>query len=169
MCERLVLEGHGFSRAANNQQELERHLSGSPVDPTLTQKRARMRRDDESWSILEVPKRYDEIEQALGSLDPILARLLHDGTSFQCGVRYGRKVEVEYEVTVPSSVSASAISSSFMPSSAGENRKGSSLLPRIEALAEDRASVRGVVKVAMTRYAAWLAQFARSSVVGRGD
>lgn len=158
-----------FGTRLSIQQELERHLAGSPVDPALTQKLARMRRDNEAWSILEVLKRNDTIEQALGSLDPILARLLHDGNSFQCGVRYGRKVEVEYEVTVPSSVSASAISSSFMPSSVGENRKGSSLLPRIEGLAEDRAFVRGVVKIAMTRYAAWLAQFARSSVVGRRD
>jgi hypothetical protein len=157
-----------FGTRLSVQQELERHLAGSPVDPSLMQKVARMRRDDATWSILEVFRRNDEIEHALGSLDPILAKLLHDGKSFQLGIRYGRKVEVEYAGTVPSSVSAPAISNSSLQFLTGEDRKGSSLLPGIEHLAEDRAFVRGVVKIEMTRYAAWMAQFARTPVVDRG-
>jgi hypothetical protein len=156
-----------FGTRLSVQQELERHLAGSPVDPPLMQKLARLRRDDATWSIIEVFRCNDEIERALGSLDPILAKLLHDGNSFLLGIRYGRKVEVEYEGTVLSSVSAPAISNSSMQFLTGANPKGSSLLPGIEHLAEDRASVRGVVKVAMTRYAAWLEQFARTPVADR--
>jgi hypothetical protein len=158
-----------FGTRLSVQQELERHLAGSPVDPSLLQKLARMRRDNATWSILEVFRRNDEIEHALGCLDPILAKLIHDGNSFQLGFRYGRKVEVEYVGTVSSSVSAPAISNSSMQFLTGGDRKGSSLLPVIEHLAEDRAFVSGVVKIAMTQYAAWLAQIASTPVVDRGN
>jgi hypothetical protein len=156
-----------FGTRFSVQQELDRHLAGSPVDPSLMQKLARLRHDDAAWSVLGMFNGNDGIEHALGSLDPILANLIHDGNSFQFGVRYGRKVEVEYEVTVPSSASTPA-TSNFAQSLVAGNRKGSSLLPRLD-LAGDRASLHGVVKVAMTRYAAWLAECARTAVIDKGD
>jgi hypothetical protein len=55
-----------------------------------------------------------------------------------------------------------------MQSLVAGSRKGFSLLPPLD-MTEDRASVRGVVKVEMTRYAAWLAECARSSVNERGN
>jgi hypothetical protein len=152
-----------FGTRFSVQEELDRHLAGSAVDPALMQKLARLRRDDAAWSVLGMSNFTDTIEHALGSLDPILANLVHDGDSFQFGVRYGRKVEVEYEITVPSNASAQAISNSSTQSLVGEKRKGFSLLPRLDPTG-DRASVRGVVKVAMTRYEAWLAEFARTAV-----
>jgi hypothetical protein len=106
----------------------------------------------------------DEIEHALGSLDPVLANLVHAGTSFLFGVRYGRKIEVEYEGTVPSSESPHTFANSSMESLVAGNLKGSSLLPHPDLTAE-RASVRGVIKVAMDRYAAWLAEVDRTGLV----
>jgi hypothetical protein len=156
-----------FGTRFSVQQELERYLARSTVDPSLVQKLARLRRDNATWSVVGVLKCNDEIEHAFGSLDPNLANLIHDGNSFQFGVRYGKKVEVEYEVTVPSSASAQAIPNSSMQSLVAGSRKGFSLLPPLD-LTEDRASVRGVVKVEMTRYAAWLAECARSAPNERG-
>ena len=126
------------------------------------QKLDRLRRDDATWCVLGMFRFDDEIEHALGSLDPVLANLIHDGKSFQFGVRYGKKVEVEYEVTAPSSVSAQAIPNSSMQSLVAGSRNGFSLLPPLD-LTADRASVRGVVKVEMARYAARLAGCARSA------
>ena len=146
------------------QQELDRHLAGSAVDPSLMQRLASLRRDDATWSILGVFNVDGAIEHAFGSLDPILAKLIHDGTSFLFGVRYGRKIELEYEVTVPSGASDQTISNSSMQSLVAGNLKGSSLLPHPD-LTRERASVRGVVKVAMDRYAAWLAEVARTGPI----
>jgi hypothetical protein len=151
-----------FGTRFSVQQELERYLAGSTVDPSLMQKLARLRSDDATWSVLGVFKCNDVIEHAFGSLDPNLANLIHDGKSFQFGVRYGKKVEVEYEVTVPSSASAQAVPNSSMQSLVAGSRKGFSQLPNLD-LTEDRAYVRGVVKVPVTRYAAWLDEFARSA------
>jgi hypothetical protein len=157
---KLALFGTRFSV----EQELDRHLAGSAVDPSLMQKLARLRSDDAAWSVLGKFNIDDEIEHALRSLDPALAKLIHDGTSFLFGVRYGRKIEVEYEVTVPSSAPAQTFANSAMQSVVAGNMKGSSLLPHLD-LAGDRASVRGVVKLAMDRYSAWLAEVARTGLI----
>jgi hypothetical protein len=153
-----------FGTMFSVQQELERHLAGSAVDPSLMQRLASLRRDDATWSFLGAFNIDDEIEHAFGSLDPILAKLIHEGTSLLFGVRYGRKIEVEYEVTVPSSTSAQTISSSSMQSLVAGNLKGSSLLPHPD-LTGKGPFVRGVVKVAMDRYAAWLSEVARPGVI----
>jgi hypothetical protein len=153
-----------FGTRYSVQQELDRHLAGSAADPSLMQKLDRLRRDDATWSVLAMFKFDDEIEHALGSLDPDLASLVHAGTSFLFGVHYGRKIEVEYEGTVPSSEPAQTIRLSSLESLVAGNLKGSSLLPH-PALVAERASVHGVVKVAMDRYAAWLAEVDRAGVI----
>ena len=153
-----------FGTISSVQQELDRHLAGSAVDPSLMQKLPRLRRDDATWSILGMFKFDDEIEHALGSLDPILATLVHAGTSFLFGVHYGKKIEVEYEGTVPSSEPAHTFANFSMESLVAGNLKGFSLLPHPD-LTGERASVRGVIKVAMDRYAAWLAEVDRGGLV----
>jgi hypothetical protein len=153
-----------FGTVSSVQQELDRHLAGSAVDASLMQRLDRLRRDDATWSVLGRFKFDDEIEHALGSLDPILATLVHAGTSFLFGVRYGKKIEVEYESTVPSSESAHTFANSSMKSLLAGDLEGSSLLPHPD-LTRERASVRGVVRVAMDRYAAWLAEIDRSGLI----
>jgi hypothetical protein len=153
-----------FGTRFSVQEELDRHLSRSAVDPSLMQKLERLRRDDATWSVLGMFRFDDEIEHALASLDPMLAELVHAGTSFLFGVHYGRKIEVEYECTVPSTKSAETIMNSSMGSFVARNLKASSLLPHPD-LAGEPATVRGVVKVAMDRYAAWLEEVSRSGLV----
>jgi hypothetical protein len=153
-----------FGTRFSVQQELDRHLAGTAVDPSLMQRLARLRSDDATWSVLGMFTFDDEIAHALGSLDPVLANLVHAGTSFLFGVRYGKKIEVEYEGTVPSSEPLHTFANSSMESLVAGNLKGSSLLPYPD-LTGERASVRGVIKVAMDRYVAWLAEVDRSGLV----
>jgi hypothetical protein len=160
----LALFGTTFSI----QQELNRHLARSAAEPSLMQRLAHLRRDDATWSILALIDDDDGIEQALGSLDPVLAKLIHDRKPFQFGIRYGRKVEVEYEVTVPSGASAQSISNFSTQSVVAGNRNGSSLSPRLD-LTADRAPVHGVVKVTTKQYEAWLDECARSAVSKSGN
>ena len=157
-----------FGTISSVQQELDRHLAGSAVDPSLMQKLARLRRDDATWSVLGAVKPNDQIKHVLGSLDPTLSNLVQDGDSVQFGVRYGKKVEVEYEITSPSSASAQANANSLTHSPIGGNRKGSYLLPH-QDLTGDSAFVRGVVKVAMTRYEAWLVEVAQPAISDQGQ
>jgi hypothetical protein len=151
----LALFGTTFSI----QQELNRHLSRSAADPSLMQRLAHLRRDDATWSILDLFDDNDGIEHALSSLDPVLAKLLHEGNSFLIGVRYGRKIELEYEATQPSNASLQTTSNSPMQSLVAGSLKGSSLLPH-----PDATGVRGVVKIGMDRYTAWLADVSQTGL-----
>jgi hypothetical protein len=153
-----------FGTIFSVQQELDRYLDGSAVDPLLMQKVSRLRPDDATWSVLGAFNSDDEQEQAFGLLDPALANLIHDRKPFQFGIRYGRKVEVEYEVTVPSGASAQSISNFSTQSLVAGNRNGSSPLPRPD-LTAGRAPVHGVVKVTTKQYEAWLDECARTAVL----
>jgi hypothetical protein len=157
-----------FGTIYSVQQELNRLLAGSAADPSLMQKLARLRPDDATWSILGTVKRNDQVKHALSSLAPTLANLVHDGDSVQFGVRYGKKVEVEYEITSPSSASTQATPNSLTQSLIGANLERS-LLPPHQDMTADSASVRGVVKVAMTRYKAWLVEVAQPAAIGQGQ
>ena len=152
-----------FGTISSVQQELDRYFAGSGVDPALMQRLAHLRRDTAAWSVLEMSQFTVAIEGALGSLDPVLASPVRYGDSFQFGIRYRRKVEVEYAITEPSSAFTQAIADSAMQSLVSQNSNGFSLLSRPEQTG-DRASVHGVVKVAKSRYTAWLSSFSGGAV-----
>ena len=145
-----------FGTVASVQRELDRHLNGSAADPSLLRKLARMRRDDQTWCVVHAPARSAEIRDALAGLDPKLEELAQDGDTVQFGIRYARHVEFEYAVTAASNTAASAISNSFAQSLA-EQARGSSLLRSPDPTGDDN-TVRGVIKVSITRYKAWLAE-----------
>jgi hypothetical protein len=162
---KMALFGTRFSI----QQELDRYLDGSAVDPLLMQKVSRLRPDDATWSVvLGVFNADDELEQVFRSLDPALANLIHDRKPFQFGIRYGRKVEVEYEVSLPSGASAQSISNFSAQSLVAGHRTGSSLLPGLD-LTADSAPVHGVLKVTTKHYEEWLDECARTAVSKSGN
>jgi hypothetical protein len=138
------------------QQELDRHLTRSVADPLLVAKLARLRREDDTWSVLSLPVWSPEIRNALAVIDPQLATELMNGDAFQFGIRYGRHVEFEYEVTTASSPTALAMSASLTQSFAGLEKE-SALLRSTDAITEGN-TVRGVIKVSMARYNAWLTE-----------
>ena len=149
-----------FGTIFSVQQELDRYLDGSTVDALLMQKLSRLRRDDATWSVLGSFTAEPGLERAFGSLDPVLAKLIHDRQSFQFGVRYGRNVEVEYEVNVPCAAPTLSTTKFFAQFLVAANGNGSLPIPRLEPLV-DRASTSGLVKVTKTQYETWMAEFTR--------
>jgi hypothetical protein len=136
------------------QEEIDRHLRHSTPDPGLLSKLRHMRRDDETWSLLSGPDWNSELRTALASIDPNLAGMLRNGDLFQFGIRYGRHIEFEYEVTTPSSKTACAISDSLAHSLVGPTTPAFFLASR--RITSDDSTVRGVIKVSMNRYRTWL-------------
>lgn len=145
-----------FGSIVSVQQELDRHLARSTADPRLVARLARLRRDDETWSVLSLPAWSPEIQDALAGIDPELATGLKDGDTFQFGIHYGRHVEFEYEITTNSSAATRSISDTLAQSLVGPE-KGLALLPPID-MSTDNNTVRGIIKISMTRYNAWLAE-----------
>ena len=153
-----------FGTIASVQGELDRYVAGSMADATLMRKLSRLRTDDATWCILAVPARSGEIRNALRTLDPALAQLVENGDAFQFGIRYGRQVEFEYEVTAASNSAAQAMSSSLMQSLGGSKLKTiseeASFLPRA-GTATEGGGMRGAVKLSRAKFDTWLAQVAQ--------
>jgi hypothetical protein len=143
-----------FGSIASVQQELDRHLDRSPVDPRLVARLARLRRDDNSWCVLSLLTWTSDIRHSLAAISPKLADLLKDGDTLQFGIHYGRQVEFEYEVTTDSSHTALAMLASLTQSFAGLEKEPA-LLRSTDAISEGN-TVHGIIKVSMARYNAWL-------------
>jgi hypothetical protein len=154
-----------FGSIVSVQQELDRHLDQSPVDPHLLARLARLRRDDHSWNVLSLLTWTSHIRDALAAIDPKLAEVLKDGDTLQFGIHYGRQVEFEYEVTTASSHTALAMSASLTQSFAGLEKE-SALRPSTDAISEGN-TVHGVINLSMARYNAWLTQLQASERRGR--
>jgi hypothetical protein len=145
-----------FGTIASVQQELDRHLAYSVADPSLMQKLARLRRDDETWCVLSALPQNTDIRNALDALEPTLGELIPAGGGFEFGIHYGRHVEFEYESTGVSAAASEAISNSLVKSLAGPERKGSTSLPQLP-MDSNRGPAHGVVKLSKSQYDAWLA------------
>ena len=98
---------------------------------------------------------------SLTVIDPLLAVGLKDGDAFQFGIRYGRHVEFEYEITTASATTTRAISNSLTHALAGPE-EGSAFLPSAEGSGNNNM-VRGVIKVSIARYNAWLERISAQS------
>jgi hypothetical protein len=145
-----------FGSIVSVKQELNRYLDRSSADPILVVRLSRLRRDDATWTVLSPPVWSTEIRSALAVINSELAAELKDGDAFQFGIHYGRHVEFEYEITTNSSVAIRSMSDTLAHSLVGPE-KGLALLPPID-MSTDNNTLRGIIKVSMTRYNAWLAE-----------
>ena len=145
-----------FGSVASVQQELDRYLDRSPADPRLVASLARLRHDDNCWSVLSLLTWTSDIREALAALNPKLAELLKDGDTLQFGIHYGRQVEFEYEVTTAPSHSALTMSALLTQSLTGPEKE-SALFRSTDAISEGN-TVHSTIKVSMARYNAWLTE-----------
>jgi hypothetical protein len=150
-----------FGTIASVHQELDRHLTRSSTDPSIVQRLSRLQSKDETWCLVAAPVHSEEIRNVLGSLDPALGTMIDSGDAFQFGIHYAKQVEFEYEIATASTAATRSISDSLTRSLAGP-AKGSSLLDGHDLPVEDN-TVRGVIKVSMGRYNAWIAEFSSRS------
>jgi hypothetical protein len=145
-----------FGSIASAQQELDRYMAGRAPDPNLVARLARLRLDDETWTVLSLLTWTPEIRSALAAIDPNLAERLKSGDALQFGIHYGKQVEFEYEVTTASAAGAQTISDSLTQSLAGLEEGSAPLLPAGSII--DGNTARGAFKISIRRYLDWLAE-----------
>ncbi len=133
-------------------EELNQALTESAPDASLMQRRSHLRPDDDAWCIVKALPAQAEIRRSLYAFDPALPGLLHDGDGFEFGIRYGARVEFEYELTTTDS-STDSISNTVVQSLLGEG-KASLIMPR---QTDGRTQT---LKVSRARYEAWLTEVA---------
>jgi hypothetical protein len=135
--------------------ELNRAVTGSAPDASLIEMRSHLRADDDAWCIVKALPAKDEIRRSLYVFDPSLPGLLHDGDGFEFGIRYGARVEFEYEVTRADNSTDSISDTVVQPLL--EKGKASMIVPR----QADGGHIHRL-KVSKARYEAWLTEVAAS-------
>ena len=140
---------------ASVRREIDRSLAHSTTDPSLLQRLGRMRSGEDTWCILNTPARNPEIKNALAALDPKLSELTEEGDSLQFGIRYGRHIEFEYEITTAAGSTARNVSNALAQSIVGEPMTQSSLLTSQNSR-DNVAIEHGLVKVSRAQYGRWL-------------
>ena len=144
-----------FGTRTSVEDELERYLVQSDAEPLLMLKVSRLHNDNVTWSVLGTFEVDNQLEQVFASLDPVLASLIHDRKSFQFGVRYSKKVELEYDAIVPSASPAQSISNFSGQSLVAGNGNGSSYTSPEPRWGAWRS------QVSIAEYKAWLAECAQ--------
>jgi hypothetical protein len=80
------------------QQELDRYLDASLPDLVLTWRLSRLRREDQSWCVLEsFVRRIEKVRLSLATLDRELTDPDRANDALVLGIHFGRNVEIEYE------------------------------------------------------------------------
>jgi hypothetical protein len=150
-----------FGSIDTTRRELDRYLDRSPADSSLIYRLAHLREKDQTWCLLSPPDHSDEIQQILASLDPKLAEIVKSGVSLEFGIHYGREVEFEYEAAEELTAARRATLQLLMRSPAASQNNAS--LPPVLNIIGDDSAPRGVIRVSMRRYRAWLAEARRYS------
>jgi hypothetical protein len=152
-----------FGSVASAQVELNRYLLRNHADESLLRRLARLRSKDQTWCLLsssgqavDTLTSAHEIHDVLAKLSPELAELAQSGSELEFGVRYGRRVDFEYEVTFAPAGGSRRGPASLRPPSVGP-AKSESLLPTLDTPVDAKA-VHGQISVSNSRYKEWLAQ-----------
>lgn len=143
-----------FGSMPSVREELDRYLAHNSPDPILAGKLARLRRDDETWTVLSRRARSPEVQRVLTALDPRLGELAGNADAFLFGIRYRRQVELEYEAVKHLGMAEGTAPGLAMQSFV-EPGKGSALLPLLNLSADD-GTVRGMVKIPVNQFRMWL-------------
>ena len=99
-----------FGTEASVQAEIDRSLAGSPPDAAILQRLARLRRDNDAWSLVPSIGHCAAVLLELRMLDPFLASLAESGDSLAFGIRYGRYVELEFAIDLNSKSNTTSLS-----------------------------------------------------------
>jgi hypothetical protein len=151
-----------FGTVASVQQELDRHLAHSEPDPNITERLTGLRRDSDTWCVVDAPLPHGEIQSVLSVLDPQLAAALTNGGSFVFGIRYSKQVEFEYQITTPSNIAAQIISGSLTQQLSGPQAKASSLVPH-SGISSVGQTLHGVMRLSRSRYEEWITEISTRS------
>ena len=157
----LVFIGSGtaiFGTIASVEEEIARSLAGSPPDSAILQRLARLQHDDQEWSLLPAMGHGAPVLHQLRLLDPSLAILAEDADSLAFGIRYRRRVELEFVMDLSSKSGATSLLHRVYDSST-DLRNGESLLSsRQSPFSVGDPVARRFLKLSKTQFEKWVAR-----------
>jgi len=145
-----------FGTEASVQAEIDRSLAGSPPDAAILQRLAHLRRDNDAWSLVPSIGHSAAVLRELRMLDPVLANLAESGDSLAFGIRYGRHVELEFDIELNSRSDTTSLSDPVSQPPAGLGNQESLLLshPGISGIGDP--AVHRVLKLSKAQFEKWI-------------
>jgi hypothetical protein len=152
-----------FGTVASVEEEIGRSLAGLPPDAAILQRLARLQHDDEEWSLLPAVGHGTAVFYQLRLLDPSLAELAEIGDSLAFGIRYGRRVELEFVVSSNSKFDAMPLSDS-VPRPSADLRNHETLLSSRPGISRVGDPVEHcILKLSKSQFEKWVAQATRTA------
>ena len=148
-----------FGTIADVREELDRYLSHSSAEPIFSKSLARLRKDDDPWSMLRASSGSTQTPDALRLVEPKLPVFIPMGSTLEFGMRYGSHVELDYDVS-PSS--ESDVQTTIAPLSRSLPVSISMASSFLAAPADSpvEGSAHGEIKISRAQYDAWMAKAA---------
>lgn len=147
-----------FGTEASVQAEIDRSLVGAPKDAAILQRLARLRRDNDAWSLGPSVGHSAAVLLQLRMLDPALANLAESGDFLAFGIRYGRHVELEFAIDPNSKSDTRALSDLVNQRAAGLRNHESLLSSRPDISRIGDPAVHRVLNLSKARFKKWIAE-----------
>lgn len=152
---RLDLKVAAFGSIGSVQREIYRYQNGGEADPSLLRRLHSLHRDDRTWCVISIPARNAEIRRAFMQLNPALGDLLHEGYILQFGIRYGRQIELEYQIGLVAPPPVFSDGSASVAPAFEMHEKN--IDPHCSEATDANRVTHGVIKLSKSRYRYWLA------------
>lgn len=142
-----------FGTVLSVEEEIDRYLNSTQADATIMQSLSQLQNQYETWCLVSSLSFSGDILRVLTNLDPAFSQIDETSDAFLFGIRYGRKIEIEYVMNprpVPQAVpvSSSPTEGMFGPADGGLSLASHSRMP---------SGTRGLVRISKARYEKWLA------------
>jgi hypothetical protein len=151
-----------FGMIPDVEAELDRYLSRSSAETIFATRLARLKKDDENWSMLLASGGDAQTPDALKLIRPTLPGFIPLGGTLEFGFHFTSSIELDYDVSVSSEAGVQtavqtlpgSISSSFLATS---------------ACSPSDSSAHGAIKISREQYVAWLAEVAARKEARKGS
>jgi hypothetical protein len=147
-----------FGTVASVKTEIDRSLAGSPPDRIILQRLARLQHRDEEWSLLPAVGQGTAVGRQLRLLDSTLAALAENGDFVAFGIRFGRRVDLEFAVGRDSNVETASLPESLSVRSADLHNHGSLLRSQSGRSSAGDALEHRFFRLSKTQFEKWVAQ-----------
>jgi hypothetical protein len=141
------------------EEELDRYLSHSSAEPFFKRHLDRLKRNNETWSMLLASSGSTQTPIAIKSIEPALPGVIPLGSTLAFSTHYGSQVEFEYDLSASSEADIQSSFHSLSLTFLGSAAKASSFLPEPKS-SRAEYDLHGEGKLTKEKYDAWMAEIA---------
>lgn len=148
-----------FGTISSVEEELDRYLSHSSADPSFRRHLDRLKRDNETWSMLLASSGNAQTPVAIKSIEPVLPGVIPMGSTLAFSTHFGSQIEFEYDLSASSEADIQSSFHSLSLTFLGSAAKASTFLPEPKS-SRPEYDLHGEGKLTKERYQAWMAEIA---------